>query len=232
MSTKHLIATGCILAASLGVAKAGTFDFTLNGSGISGNIELTYAVNPNTGTLPGTSPNPVDPTGSYIVTGISGTFSDSNIGLLDTAITAIVPSNPANPETMNLLAPNSFGFFLITHGVTSPGGTAPGFSYDNLYYPGGSPQTASDYPFHGGFLDIYGLVFQTASGKSVNLWSNGDLGSGLDYGVGVTDGTDVLDYAGGLTAVPEPAAWPMVAGAFGLAVAAIARRRAGARKVA
>ena len=235
MNLKHLFTTGCIAVASLGVAHAGVFDFVVRGGGVLGNIELTYDVNPNTGVLPGTSPNPVDPLGSLIVTGVSGTFADSNISQATTAITAIEPSSPANPETMNLLAPHSFGFFTVTHGVPVPGSApAPGFSYDNLYYPGGSPQTASDYPFSGGYFDIYGLVFHTASGKSVNLWSNGVFGGTADYGVGVTDGTDVLDYVSGgvvLTAVPEPTAWPVAAGAL-LATAAIVRRRVGTRNVA
>ena len=207
MSLKRLIPAGCIIAAaSLGAARAGSFDFNFTGSGVTGSIQLTYDVNPNTGVLPGTSPNPVDPIGSYIVTGISGTFSDSNIGLLNASITSIEASNPAHPEPANLLAPASFGFYIISHGVHTPDGTAPGFSYDNLFYPGGSPQAASDYPFHGGFFDIYGLIFHTDSGKTVNLWSDGDFGGGPTYGAGVTDGTDVLDYVDGLVPVPEPAA--------------------------
>lgn len=221
------------MAASLGAAHAASFAFTLSGPGVSADIQLTYSANPNTGVLPGTSPNPVDPIGSYIVTGISGTFSDSNIGILNTTITGFVPSNPATPEPHNLLAPQSFGFFAIGSGITTPGGTAPGFSYDNLIYPAGSPQAASDYPFSGGVFDIYGVVFNTASGKSVNLWSNGDTGSGVLYGVGVTDGATVLDYVNGVTLapVPEPAEWSMVTGVLALAGAAIVRRRAGARKV-
>jgi hypothetical protein len=61
---------------------------------------------------------------------------------------------------------------------------------DNLFYPGGSPQTASDYPVLGGFLDIYGLLFDIG-GSSVNdFWSNGDFsgtGTGpIDYGARVS----------------------------------------------
>lgn len=218
-----------VAAATAGSAQASSFLFKLNGSGISSSIRLTYAPNPNTGVLPGTSPNPVDPIGSYIVTGISGTFSDANIGLLNTAITGIVASSPATPHPTNLLAPHSFGFFPIASGVTTPGGTAPGFSYGNLFYPGGSPQAASDYPFHGGVFDIYGLVFSTASGKFVNLWTNGDFGGGPEYGVGVTDGLTVLDYTGdpiSLTAVPETASWLMMIGGFGLMGMALRRRHA------
>ncbi len=231
MSLKRLFATGCLVAVSLSAAQAGNFSFTFGGSGVSGSLDLTYAANPNTGVLPGTSPNPVDPTGSCIVTGIAGTFSDSNIGILNSAVTSIELSNPAHPEPANLLAPNSFGFFVIANGVKTPDGVAPGFSYDNLLYPGGSPQAASDYPFHGGFFDIYGLVFHTASGKSVNFWSNGDFGGGPTYGVGVTDGTDVLDYVGNVSVVPEPVEWSVIAGGV-LVVGALARRWSASRKAA
>ena len=85
----------------------------------------------------------------------------------------MIPSKPANAKPPNSLTPNSFGFIVIARDVSFPGGNAPDFSYDNLYYPDGSSQTASS----------------------------------LDYGVGVMDGADVLDYLGGVTAVPEPAAW-------------------------
>lgn len=208
-------------------AQADQAGFNLSGSGIGGSILITYVANPNTGPL-GTSPNQYDPVGSYIVTGISGTFSDANIGLGDVAINGIVPSNPGSPTPDNLLAPHSFGWFPITNGPTNPEGVVtPGFSYDDLFYPAGSPQTATSYPFSGGVLDIYGLVFALANGDSVNLWSNGKVpGVGLNYGVGVTNGTDVLDYASpvSLSAVPEPATWAMMLVGFA-AVGMAARRR-------
>lgn len=205
-------------------AQAGSYKFDLSGSGISGTIALTYAANPNTGVLPGTSPNPVDPIGSSIVTGISGTFSDTNIGIANMSITGIVASNPSSPQPTNLLAPHSFGFYPIAAGVKTPEGTAPGLSYDNLFYLGGSPQAASDYPFHGGVFDIYGIVFTLANGHGVNLWSNGDNG-GLTYGAAVTDGENLLDYAApvSVAAVPEPATWAMMILGFG-AIGAFTRR--------
>lgn len=215
-----------MLAVGSAPARASEFLFQFGGSGVRGAVTLTYIDNPNTGSPLGTSPNPFDPIGSYIVTGATGSFRDSNIGLV-TTITGVVPRNPANPEPTNLLAPRSFGFYPIANGA-GPGGHSPGFSYDNLFYPGGSPQTASDYPFHGGFLDIYGLVFTTASGKAVNFWSDGDFGGGATYGAGVTDGISILDYAGGIgvhSAVPEPASWALMLGGFGLAGAMLRSRR-------
>jgi len=224
MLIRHGAAAALILATTCSFpAQASSFLFNFSGSGVSGSIELTYVENPNVGVLPGTSPNPVDPIGSYIVTGAVGTFNNTNINLF-TTITGVVPSNPAHPEETNLLAPNSFGFFPVAGGVPNPGGVAPGFSYDNLFYPGGSPQAASDYPFHGGIFDIYGLVFTTSDGVWVNFWSNGDFGNGANYGAGVTDGQTVLDYAGEIAAVPEPASWALMVSGFGLLGAALRRR--------
>ena len=220
MKTKWALAAAIMFAAAAhSPAHADVQLFTISGGGISSSFELTYQPNPNTGVLPGTSPNPVDPLGSYVITGITGTFSDSNIGLFDVLITGIVPSNPTNPQPTNLLAPHSFSFYPIEGGRPTPAGdTAPGFSYDNLFYPGGSPQSASDYPFGGGFFDIYGIVFTLVGGDAVNVWSNGNVPrAGLSYGVGVTDGASVIDYQTpvSLAAVPEPAAWAMMLLGFG-----------------
>jgi hypothetical protein len=209
-------------------AHAGNYLFNFIGSGVSGTVDITFAIDPNTGVLPGTSPNPVDPIGAYIVTDVTGTFSDANIGISNASITGAVASNPANPEPTNLLAPHSFGWYPVANGVPGPGGVAPGFSYDELFYPAGSPQTASDYPFHGGVFDIYGIVFTIAGGDAVNLWSNGDLGAGVNYGVGVTDGTNVLDYVSPIAgSVPEPAGWALMM--LGVAAVGGAARIAGRR---
>jgi hypothetical protein len=225
MRNVYLTAATLIGVASLGLqAHAGTVALTFAGAGVNGEMDLTYVTNPNTGVLPGTSPNPVDPIGSYIVTGIAGSFADTNLGI-NSAITGIVLSNPANPEPTNLLAPHSFGFYPVVNGVPNPGGVAPGLSYDGLYYPGGSPQTASDYPFHGGYFDIYGLVFTLANGDSVNFWSDGDMGGGASYGAAVTDGNDVLDYVGGVAvSVPEPASWALMICGLGIMGATIRKR--------
>ncbi len=82
-------------------------------------------------------------------------------------------------------------------------------TYDNLFWPGGSPRTASDYPPHGGFLDIYGLMFNIGGDAVVDLWSNGVTGGGAaDYGVAVATANLLLDRVGGgvsaSASVPEP----------------------------
>jgi hypothetical protein len=231
------LALGAALAALSFSSGAAATDATYNlsGSGISGSITLSYSPNPNTGPL-GTSPNAYDPVGSYIITGVSGSFSDANIGLTNVPITGVVPSSPASPTSGNLLAPHSFGFYPVIGGLPNPQGvTVAGLSYDDLYYPGGSPQTATDYPFHGGVLDIYGVVFTLLGGDAVNLWSNGNMGQGVTYGAAVTNGTrqdnrtGLLDRQGGLmlTAGPEPATWTMLI--LGFCAIGVALRRRNAR---
>ncbi|HZY61525.1 MAG TPA: PEP-CTERM sorting domain-containing protein [Edaphobacter sp.] len=151
-------------------ARADSYVFSFNGGGLSGSGVLTYS---NTA-VPGVP-------GAYQITGITGTFSDSNIGLTNAAITGVqttsLPSG-INPD----------GTFL------PPGSPAGGFgfSYDNLFYPAGNspaicPPNPSEppYPFGGGSLDIYGLLFNVDGGYSVDLWSNGVIpGMGLTYGAG------------------------------------------------
>lgn len=97
-------------------------------------------------------------------------------------------------------------------------------TYDNLFWPGGSPPTASDYMAHGGFLDIYGLLFDIGGGRVVNFWSNGDYGSGADYGVAVATSARSLDYVTGGVVVPEPGSLALLGAA--IAAFGVIRRRA------
>lgn len=132
-----------IAAVSLGSGgHAGTFDFGFTGPGVSGSIDLTY----------GAAMDSVY-SNAFVVTGISGTFTNSNIGILNAPIGMIEPRNFAMAEPGNLLAANSFSRFAVATGLPAVNN---GFlTYDNLFWPGGSPPTATDYPFGGGFLDIY-----------------------------------------------------------------------------
>ncbi|MEO8734935.1 MAG: PEP-CTERM sorting domain-containing protein [Edaphobacter sp.] len=151
-------------------AKADSFNFSFSGGGLSGSGVIDVS----------NTPVPKVP-GAYQVTGIRGTFSDSNQGISNATITGL--------QTTGLpTVTNANGTFV-------PPGTAAdgfGFSYDNLFYPGGDspwvcPPTPGEklYPFHGGVLDIYGLLFNVEGGYSVDLWSNGVLPvDGLTYGAG------------------------------------------------
>ncbi len=200
MNTKANLVSAALLAAmSLPwQASASTFDFTFTGPGVSGSIDLTY----------GTTADAKYPQ-AFEVTGISGTFSDSNNGLniVNASIGSLEPITRDTPEATNLLAPHDFSRFAVATGLSADNN---GFlTYDNLLWPGGSPPTASDYPLHGGFLDIYGLMFTLGNGDVVDVWSNGTpTGAGpIDYGVAVATHATALDYVGGgvaAAAVPEP----------------------------
>ncbi len=208
---KKLVISTALLAASLASrAHAGTFDFAFAGPGVSGKITLTY----------GTATDATYPQ-AFEVTGVSGTFTDTNNGLniVDAPIGALVPITHATPEPTNLLAPDDFSRFAVADGL--PPENHGTLSFTNLFWPGGSPQTASDYPFHGGYFDIYGLLFEIGNGMFVNLWSNGDFGDGtINYGVAVVTEQQALDYVGGVSAVPEPSSIVMLgialAGTLGL----------------
>lgn len=194
MKQKLLYSAVIVLLASLPMrAKAGTFDLSFSGPGVSGTLVLTY----------GTGTDSKYPQ-ALEVTGISGFVTDTNIGIVNAVITGIVPINHAAPEPTNTLAPNDFSKYPVALGTMDGS-----LSYDNLFYPGGSPQTApvSDYPFHGGVFDIYGLMFSISNGDVVNLWSNGLLPGATadDYGVAFATSATTLDYvANGVVLTPEP----------------------------
>jgi PEP-CTERM motif-containing protein len=216
---KLVVSTTLLLAGALSwPAKASTFDFSFAGGGVSGTVTLTYGA-------------ATDATYSqaFEVTGISGTFSDSNNGLnlVNVAIGPLEPIKQDAPEPTNLLAPKDFSRFAVTTGLPAQ---SNGFvTYDNLFYPGGSPPTASDYTVHGGYLDIYGLLFDIGGGRVVNVWSNGDFsgtGTGsIDYGASVATSATALDYVGGgVSLTPEPSALGLLGG--GLLGMLVWRRRA------
>lgn len=198
MRKKLVVSATLLLAGSLSLhANASTFDFTFAGAGVSGTVDLTY----------GTATDAKYPQ-AFEVTGISGIFSDSNNGLniVNVPIGPLEPIKHDTPDPTNLLAPHDFSRFAVATGL--PPVSNGVLTYDNLYYPGGSPQTASDYPLHGGFVDIYGLLFDIGGGRVVDFWSNGTpTGTGhIDYGVAVATPATALDYvSGGVSVTPEPA---------------------------
>jgi hypothetical protein len=185
------LAAAVLFASSSSQVKADTYQFSFGGPGVNGTVSLTY----------GAATDAKYPQ-AFEVTGATGTFSDTNIGIVNASINGLVPINRATPEETNLLAPKDFSRFAVAAG-TDHGS----LSFDNLLWPGGSPQTATDYPFHGGFVDIYGLLFDIGDGRVVNFWSNGVLPGAtlIDYGVAVATSARSLDYVGdGVAVTPEP----------------------------
>ena len=205
-------AVALVIAALTPLAHADTVQIGFTGPSVGGNIVLTY----------GPATDAKVPQGLEI-TGISGTFSDANLGISNAPVIDLVPINHATPEPTNLLAPNDFSAFAVASGL--PPENQGSIHYDNLFYPGGSPQTASDYPFHGGILDIYGVLFVLGNGEIVNFWSNGVLpgGTGPDYGIAVVTSDAALDYTGGVVLTPEPGTLCLLG--TGLLGAVLQRRR-------
>ena len=129
-----------------------------------------------------------------------GHFRTPAIGLT-ASITGLVPTHPSNESsTFDPLVPASLSFIDYTN--ETPGNA---LSYNNLFFPAGSPIDCA-YPLDGTFLDVFGTAFTVAGGDTVDFWGDGNAGPGgaLTCGIGVTDGTNLLDYkfAGVSAAVP------------------------------
>lgn len=157
---------------SVGVSFTGN---TVSGDPNTGTLSGNFVLNYSTTGVPGVP-------GAYQITGISGTFTDTSIGLINATISGLAPVS--GPPSVN---PD--GTFVPTGSDTS----MP-FTYDDLFYPGGNspvicpPETPGGppgYPFSGGVLDIYGVAFYVDGGYSVDLWSNGVYpgAAGPDYEV-------------------------------------------------
>jgi hypothetical protein len=117
------------------------------------------------------------------ITGAHGTFNGSAI----TGVRAI-DHTTAPGEVL----PWSYSLFAI------PGvGDHNGVSYDNLFYPTGSPlicfvDGSLVYPFSGGLFDLMGVMFALDNGDYLDLWSFGNTApnfffdgwpGGLTYGM-------------------------------------------------
>ena len=221
-------AVGAVIAAMAfaSQANAGDIAFAVNGLGFSSSGHFTTAPNvapadpdPNCGTA-GHNACRTDPPGAFMITAITGTFSNTASGILNAAITGLVPIHPANERDVvfDPLVPTSLSF--VDYG-TAP--NAGALTYNNLYFPGGSPIDC-DFPFSGTFVDVFGMAFTVAGGYTVNLWGDGDMfGPGTTtYGAGVTDGSRLLAYEfNGVdavaAAVPEPSSYALFsAGLFGM----------------
>ena len=110
----------CLLART---AHAGTFDFSFVGPGVSGTINLTY----------GAATDSKYPGQAFEVTGISGTFSDTNNGLdiMNAAVGPLEGLTYSTPEPDNTLAPHDFSRFAVATGLGPENGGV--LTYDNLF---------------------------------------------------------------------------------------------------
>jgi PEP-CTERM motif-containing protein len=197
-----LAAAGAVAPAAM----ADAFNFSFNGNGINATGVLSVGQQ---------STNSTNPPG-YEITGISGTFSDTNVNVSGAITGLYTPISYVNNPLLS-------GFATTTGGL----------SYDDLFYPAGNSPAVCfalvngvptlTYPFSGGLLDIYGVAFNIAGpgGYVGELWSNGDVGGGpIIYAAALANATGLVDNpnagpesavppgrygAFAVTAVPEPA---------------------------
>lgn len=223
MTRKQIaVSATMLLIALLSVAaNANTHTFNVTGPAVNATIQLTY------GTATDSKYS-----NAYEITSVSGWFTDTHNGLniVNAPILGLEPLNYASPTSGNLAAPADFSKFYLPSSAGLPPGHPPSITYDNLFWPAGSPVTATGYPFSGGFFDIYGMMFQLGNGDVAGLWSIGThsgSGAGPIYGVGVANANGALDYQrSGLTPSPEPGTFVMLgSGVIGLA--GMVRRKIG-----
>ncbi|HEY8229316.1 MAG TPA: PEP-CTERM sorting domain-containing protein, partial [Rhodanobacteraceae bacterium] len=196
-------------------AQATPVQIGFNGAMGSGHASLTV-VTDTTGAEPA---GPSDPAGAQLITDASGTFTNSTFG--NVTITGVLARNFATPFDMQpggSWQPGDLPFPASFSQLVATGGTGGVVTYDDLFYAGGSPQSCWDYPFFGGFLDTYGVMFSLSNGGYLDLWSFGVVApdalgpgtGGLTYGMAVMQlnsegGYDVLAGPPFATAsVPEP----------------------------
>ena len=203
------------------LASADTFNFSFNGGGItsSGTLTAVHVADDTSGVV---TPD------TYEVTGITGTFSDTNVGISGTIT--------------GLYSPISYVTVLAATGSNPVAFTTGGLSYDDLFFPlGNSPDDCPGYPFSGGAFDILGVAFDVSGGSVGEFFSNGIIPghSGPVYAAADVNAAGLLDnpnaggdsgpvgVLGSFTATPEPGTLFLLGG--GLAAAAVMRRLTGTR---
>lgn len=210
---RFVLSTFVAVLAFAPLALADAVSFSFHGGGISSS---------GTFTISATSTPGFDE-----ITGISGTFTDSNDGISGKITGLYQPVSYTAPQPPSYTTP-------------PPAFTTDGFSYDDTFYPGGnSPNNCADYPFFGGQFDVYGVAFDVAGGYVGVLWSDGNMpGRGLTYAAGDGNATTILDNPnqGGanpalpvgvpvsLVTSPEPDSLPLLGIGLLGAVAILARK--------
>ena len=195
------------------LARAGTLTFSFSGGGITSSGTLTMVSAPD-------STSGVSTPGTYEITGITGTFADSNDGISGVITGLYTPLSYITPLTAT--SANPVGF------------TTAGLSYDDLFFSGGnSPADCPGYPFSGGDFDILGVAFNVTGGYVGEFFSDGNFPGypGLVYAAADANSTTILDnpnpdgtipgeptgVVGTFSAspVPEPGTLLLLAGGLG-----------------
>jgi hypothetical protein len=178
-------------------ARANPVQIGFNGAGGTGHASLNVGPDTTAG----------DPAGAQLIMGATGTFSNAAFG--NVSITGVRARNFATPFDMlpgGSWQPGDIPFPASFSQLAASGTSAQDqgvITYDDLFYADGSPQTCWDYPFFGGFLDPYGVMFSLSNGGFLDLWSfgvvpPGALGpgsGGLMYGMAVLESTPAGGYA-------------------------------------
>jgi hypothetical protein len=168
--------------ASLASGGTVTFLFSFSGGGITSSGSLTAVSAPD-------STSGVSTPGTYEITGITGTFADSNVGISGAITGLYLPVSYITPLT----------------GTVADSGA--GLSYDDLFFPGGnSPADCPGYPFSGGDFDILGVAFNVAGGYVGELFNDGNYPGypGTVYAAGDANATTILDLPNPEGTLPEP----------------------------
>jgi len=177
------------------LSNADTIQFSFSGGGITSSGTMTVVSVPDN-TSGVSTPN------TYEITGITGTFKDTNDGVSGSITGLYTPVSYATPLT-----------------AASAAFTGAGLSYDDLFFDGAnSPADCPGYPFGGGYFDVYGVAFNLSDGDVGEFFSNGVLpgNPGAVYAAADASSTIVLDepnegsttqpngVLGSFTASPEP----------------------------
>jgi hypothetical protein len=221
MKTKLWAALPLIGALTV-ASQAEAYTFTLGGGGMSASGWFTTGADIYAGAAFGTGYNSdppgyqglADPTNAQSILRAGGTFSDTNLGFSNIAITGVVANNYLPHFDPDPNIPYSFSWYSGTGFPTSASSAL--LSDDNLFYAGSAAPVTCAGQTAGGFFDNYGMMVTLANGDVLDIWSDGGSGS-MIYGAAVADTSMVHDYQGGgltLTAVPEPSTWAMMALGF------------------